>query len=189
MKRLLCMLLILAMTLTGALALCSCDKGEDAKETDEKKTEAPKTVVIPEGYTKFDNGDLSFAYPSDWKKTEGSLTQLINSTGAGNNITVVYEAKTDLYEKSSEAELKNLFSQSMSAVGMSISNFKLSQTKNDFTDKITKMTCTTSIGASSMKQTMLVVTVGERTYTITITEANADQALVDNVFNTLVVLK
>ena len=171
MKKLLCMLLIIAMILMGAFAICSCDK---------------KSAVIPEGYTKYENDDLSFAYPSDWTRNDGSATMLVNSTGAGNNITVVYEAKTDLYETSTEAELKAIFAQAMNAYGFSVSDFKLSQTKNDFVDKITKMTCTTTAAnTAAMRQTMFVVTVGDRTYTITVTESTADQELVDTVFNTL----
>ena len=74
----------------------------------------------------------------------------------------------------------------MNTYGFRVSDFKLSQTKNDFVDKITKMTCTTTAeNTSTMKQTMFVVTVGNRTYTITVTESTADQELVDTVFNTL----
>ena len=171
MKKVLCMLLIFTMVLAGAFALCSCEG---------------KAAVIPEGYIAYENKDLSFAYPSDWTKNEGSTTILINPTGVGNNITVVYEAKTDLYEKSTEDEIEKIFSQTMNTYGFRVSDFKLSQTKNDFVDKITKMTCTTTAENSSvMKQTMFVVTVGDRTYTITVTESTADQELVDTVFNTL----
>ncbi len=174
MKRLLCMLLIFTMVLAGAFALCSCEE---------------KHAVIPEGYTKFENGDISFAYPSDWKKTEGSATMLMNPTGAGNNITVVYEAKTDIYEDSTEAKLEELFAQSMNAYGMSISDFKLFRTKNDYVDKIIKLTFTTVANSVSMKQTVFIVTAGDRTYSITITEATADQDLVDTVFDTLEITK
>lgn len=179
MKRLLCTLLTLAMLLTGVLALCSCNNADGGK----------KEAVIPEGCTKFDNGDISFAYPDSWKKNEGSITQLINESGVGNNITVVYEAKTDLYEKSSEDELKQLMTQGMASVGMSVSNFKVTKTQNDFTPQIIKISMNTTAGSVSMTQTQFVVTVGERTYTVTVSETSADQQLVDNVFNTLTALK
>lgn len=186
MKKLLCMLLILTMILMGTLAVCSCEeKSDDTNEASKSKSHKGE-AVIPEGYIAYKNDDLSFAYPSDWTKNDGSVTMLMNSTGAGNNITVVYEAKTDLYEKSTEEELKAIFAQAMNAYGFSVSDFKLSQTKNDFVDKITKMTCTTtSTNTTTMRQTMFVVTVGNRTYTITVTESTADQELVDTVFNTL----
>jgi hypothetical protein len=76
----------------------------------------------------------------------------------------------------------------MSAMGMTISNFKRTKTKNDYND-VTKITFTTSAAGTSMKQTQLVATVGDRTYVVTVTETTADQTLVDNVFNTFVVLK
>ena len=194
MKKLICTLLILTMIFSGLFALCSCNSEENEKDTDAKITDATKDnattkPAIPKGYTKFDNGDISFAYPSDWKKTEGSVTQIINPTGAGNNITVVYEAKNTLYETAKESELKTLFSQSLSASGMSISNFKLSKTKNDNIQNIVKITYSASVNSVTMKQSLFIVTVGNKTYTVTVTETNADATLVNNVFNTLTALK
>lgn len=194
MKKLICTLLILTMIFSGLFALCSCNSEENEKDTDAKITDATKDnattkPAIPKGYTTYKNSDISFAYPSDWKKTEGSVTQLINPTGAGNNITVVYEAKNTLYETAKESELKTLFSQSLSASGMSISNFKLSKTKNDNIKNIVKITYSASMNSVTMKQSLFIVTVGSKTYTVTVTETNADATLVNNVFNTLTALK
>ena len=77
---------------------------------------------------------------------------------------------------------------SISAAGLSISNFKRTKTKNDYSD-IIKLTYTLSASGASMKQTQMIATVGDRTYVVTVTETTADQTLVDNVFNTFVVLK
>jgi hypothetical protein len=184
MKRLFCTFLALVLTLSCVLVLGSCNSDGDGK----KDAEPPKPATAPEGYTTYDNGDISFAYPSDWTKNDGSTTMLVNKSGKGNNITVVYEAKNDIYEKSSDSELEKAFKDSMSAMGMTISNFKRTKTKNDYND-VTKITFTTSAAGTSMKQTQLVATVGDRTYVVTVTETTADQTLVDNVFNTFVVLK
>lgn len=184
MKRLFCTFLALVMALSCVLVLASCNSGKD----DKKETEPPKPATAPDGYITYDNGDISFAYPSDWKKTEGSTTMLVNKSGKGNNITVVYEEKNEIYGKASDSELEKLMKDSISAAGMSISNFKRTKTKNDYND-IIKLTYTISASGASMKQTQMIATVGDRTYVVTVTETTADQTLVDNVFNTFVVLK
>ena len=182
MKKLLCMLLIFAIMLTGVFALSSCD---DKKDKNNNQVE----VVAPQGYTMFNNGNIAFAYPSNWTKTEGSITQIINPSGAGNNITVIYEAKNNIYETSSEAELKALFTQTMNAAGMSISNFKVLKIQNQNINNIIKITLLTSMNSILMTQTLFIVNAGSKTYTVTITEVNPDSTLVNNVFNTLTVLK
>ena len=172
------------MVLSCVLVLGSCNSGEDEK----KETDPPKPATAPEGYTTYDNGDISFAYPSDWTKNEGSTTMLVNKSGKGNNITVVYEEKNEIYGEASDSELEKLMKDSISVTGMSISNFKRTKTKNDYSD-IIKLTYTLSASGASMKQTQMIATVGDRTYVVTVTETTADQTLVDNVFNTFVVLK
>ena len=172
------------MALSCVLILGSCNSGEDEK----KETDPPKPATAPEGYTTYDNGDISFAYPSDWTKNEGSTTMLVNKSGKGNNITVVYEEKNEIYGEASDSELEKLMKDSISVTGMSISNFKRTKTKNDYSD-IIKLTYTLSASGASMKQTQMIATVGDRTYVVTVTETTADQTLVDNVFNTFVVLK
>lgn len=194
MKKLICALLILSMVFSGLFMLCSCNSEENEKNTDESITDANKSSTtekpaIPDGYTTYKNSDISFAYPSNWKKTNGSVTQLMNPMGAGNNITVVYEAKNTIYETAKESELKELFSQSLGASGMSISNFKLTKTKNDNIKSIVKITYSASMNSVTMKQTIFIVTVGSKTYSITVTETTADANLVNNVFNTLSTVK
>lgn len=188
MKKLLCMLLIFAIMLTGVFALSSCDDKKDGKDKNDKNDNQAE-VAAPQGYTTFNNDDIAFAYPSNWTKTEGSITQIINPSGAGNNITVIYEAKNNIYETSSEAELKALFTQTMNAAGMRISNFKVLKIQNQNINNIIKITLSTSMNSVSMTQTLFIVNAGSKTYTVTITEVNPDSTLVSNVFNTLTVLK
>ena len=193
MKKLLCILLSLAMILGGIFTLCSCSSEKDESSSDSgnatgNATEATKSA-IPDGYKKYDNGDISFVYPSDWKKTEGSITKIINPTGSGNNITVVYEAKNTIYETAKEADLKSLFVESLGATGMTVSNFKLTKTKNDNIKNIVKITYSASMNGVTMKQSLFIVTVGSKTYTVTVTETTPDTTLVNNVFNTLAVAK
>ena len=94
MKRILCALLVLVLIVMGVTA---CGEQSTPPETDQQ-TEAPETEAsLPDGYTKYDNGAVSFAYPADWIEQDGSTVILVNASGVGNNITVVYEAKNDFF--------------------------------------------------------------------------------------------
>lgn len=178
MKRLFCAFLALAMTLSCVLVLASCG-------SDDQKQEPAAT---PDGYATYNNGDISFAYPSAWTVKDGNPATIADEAGAKNNITVVYEPKNDTYEKSSDAELEKTFKDSLSMMGMSISEFKRTKTKNDYND-IIKISFVSAVSGISIRQTQFIANVGERTYVVTVTEMATDKTLVDNVFNTFVVLK
>ena len=194
MKRFLCLSLALIMMLCS-FALVACDdkddkapidSGEDNNDnnnTDDKKDEP----TIPEGYKLYDNGNISFAYPDDWTITDGS-TVLITA-GAGNNITVVYEAKTNMYEDMTMDDFNEMFVPAYEAMGMTVSNASVNSTTNDNDVKITKISYKATASGVTMKQTLYITTAGQRTYTVTVTETTNDATLVKNVFDTLTIVK
>jgi len=148
-------------------------------------TETPVTTKapLPAGYTLYDNGDISFAYPEKLSKTDGSTVILTDMT-TGNNITVVYEGKNDLYAKMDNDDYAELFKPMFEAMGISVSNYHVEQiTKNANGISLTKITHTASTQGSSMDQTLLITTVGNKTYTVTVTEVVNDDAFVNNVLN------
>ena len=126
------------------------------------------------------------------KNVQVSIKQKTHDFRFGCNLFMLDELETEekneIYGEASDSELEKLMKDSISATGMSISNFKRTKTKNDYSD-IIKLTYTLSASGVSMKQTQMIATVGDRTYVVTVTETTADQTLVDNVFNTFVVLK
>ena len=173
------------LVLVLALALTSC--GETTETTTETATTTTEPVItteaLPEGYVRFDNGDISFAYPQSLTKTDGSTVILTDMT-TGNNITVVYEAKTDMYETLDNNGYKTMFKPAFEAMGMTISKYNVEQiAKNAKGIAITKVTHTASVEGTSMEQTMLITTVGNKTYTVTVTERVNDDAFVNNVLN------
>ena len=174
------------LVLVLALALTSC--GGTAETTTETATTTTEPVItteaLPEGYVLFDNGDISFAYPESLTKTDGSTVILSDGTN-GNNITVVYEAKTNYYEKMTATDYANDLRPAFSAMGMTIKGYSVNQIKNAKGTSITKIAHTASVSDITLKQTMLVITAGEKTYTVTVTEMVNDSALVNNVLNTL----
>ena len=114
---------------------------------------------------------------------------LMNPAGVGNNITVVYEAKTTMYEEMTLTDFNTQFKPVYEAMGMTISSPSINQLKNENGLKITKIKMTTTVASVTMTQTMYVTTVGDRTYSITVTETTSDADLVKNVFDTLSIVK
>ena len=183
-------LLTLSVLLVLVLALAMTACGGTTETTTEAVTTTTETPItteapLPEGYTLYDNGDISFAYPESFVKTDGStviLTNVIN----GNNITVVYEAKTDMYETLDNNGYKELFKPMFESMGISVSKYNVEQVaQNTKGISLTKITHTASVQGKSMEQTMLITTVGNKTYTVTITEVVNDDVYLNNVMNSL----
>jgi len=185
MKKIVLTLSVL-LVLILALAMTSCG-GTTETTTATTTTEAPITTEapLPEGYALYDNGDISFAYPESFVKTDGSTVILTDMT-TGNNVTVVYEAKTDMYETLDNNGYKTMFKPAFEAMGMSISKYNVEQiAKNAKGISLTKVTHTASTQGKTMEQTMLITTVGNKTYTVTVTEVVNNDAFVNNVLNSL----
>ena len=163
-------------------SLVSCGAGNDGG------SESAPDVVIPEGYTVYNDGHISFAYPDDWVKTDGEVVVIKKLGGAGNNITVVYENKTDMYEKLTLAGFNAQMKPAYEAAGMTISDAKVEQ-KNVRGEKVTVISYSAKMNEQALKQTAYAITSGARTYSITVTEFSPDAELVKNIFDTLRVVK
>ncbi len=164
MKKIVSLILVCVLTLC---LLCACG--------DEKSG-------IPEGYTLYENDDISFAYPEDWSKTDGSVMTLAGENG--NNVTVVYEAKTDVYEKLTTESFKTNVLPLYTQMGLTVTNPSVEQTETNGLS-VTKISQTMSVLTQEMDQTQYITTIDDKTYTITVTEVVADDTLVQTVFDTL----
>ncbi len=161
----------LALALVCVCALVACGG----------KVKAPE---IPDGYQKYDNGALSFAYPADWSANSGSVVTLTNPSGAGNNITVVYEAKTDMYDDLTAESFGTMMQPTYEAMGMKISDVKVEKKTANGLD-VVQITYNAKLAGVSLSQTAFITTVGDSTYSVTVTEMTEDDELVKTVFETL----
>ena len=191
MKRLTAILLAIMLICTGALAFSSCNGADDSAES---KTEAatkpqPKPAEVPDGYKEYNNGDISFAYPSSWVLTDGSTVLISEKADGGNNITVAYEATNEIYKDLTTDKYLELVKPSLDAMGMKVSGVTITQTKNEYDQGITKITQTMTVSSVTMSQTLYVINSNGRSYTVTVTEVTKDANIVKNVFDTLVALK
>lgn len=149
---------------------------------------AAKAPEIPEGYKAYDNGSLSFAYPEDWNANSGSVVTLVNPTGIGNNITVVQEAKTDMYDDLTAESFGTMMQPTYEAMGMKVSDVQVEKKTTNGLD-VVQITYNAKLAGVSMSQTAFITTIGDSTYTVTVTETTADDVLVSTVFETLYAVK
>ncbi|MBP3321756.1 MAG: hypothetical protein J6M12_05330 [Clostridia bacterium] len=203
MKKLLTLTLALTMALC-MLALCaSCtaetttdapeenspsslpSAEESAPEQDQSASKPAQT--LPEGYTLYDNGDISFAYPESFTKTDGS-TVLLTDASNGNNVTVVYEAKTDVYESLTTEKYNEQYIPVYAEMGLTVKNTAVKQSNHNGI-KMTTITQNVNNGTNTMDQTQYILTVGDKTYVVTVTEMVKNAELVSTVLETLTVLK
>ncbi|MBQ3507973.1 MAG: hypothetical protein IJA91_05420 [Clostridia bacterium] len=164
------------LLIMGCMAVLSgCDLGAKAPE-------------IPEGYQVYKNDALSFAYPEDWSANTGSVVTLMNPAGTGNNITVVYEAKTDMYDDLTAESFGTLMQPTYEAMGMKLSDVQVEKKTTNGLD-VVQISYNAKLAGVSMSQTAFITTVGDSTYTVTVTEMTPDQELVKTVFETLYAVK
>ena len=187
MKRKIAVLLSLIMILAS---LISCGSGAEntTPTTQTTQTTTSTETVIPTGYVKYNNGNIAFAYPKNWTRTNGSTTIFTNPNGNGNNITVVYENKNTAYDTLTTASFNSDVKPVYEAMGLAISNAKVEH-KTTNGEKVTVISYTAKTQGRTIKQTQFVIHSGNRTYTVTVSEFASDTALVQNVFNTLDVSK
>lgn len=190
MKKLLCVLSAVLL-LTGCLFLTACGNNNPAPSnpaSNPSSSTSSEPPAVPNGYKLYDNGALAFAYPSDWTADNEEIVTLMNPDGVGNNITVTTEPKTDYYESITAKSLEDSMNESYQEYGMTVSGTTIEKKSTNGLNVVV-VAFTTSYGGQTMKQTGYIVTIGNYTYSVTVTETTADSTLLSNVFNTLHAVK
>lgn len=207
MKRIYLPVLIVALL----LSLCACDGAKIDPDATAKipaattlasttatttaattaaTTEKSPSLRYPWGYRLYESDDLCFAYPAHWTQQEGSVV-LLMPAGGGNNITVAYEPKTDFYRNMTLAQFETIFRPALESMGVHPQNPSVEQTVNEKYIPVTRISYTTVQSGVEMTQTILIFDSRERTYSITVTVVarTPDDELVENVFDTLTLVK
>ena len=210
MKRLLSILLVLTLVIGCMFSLSSCfikelvssensnkgntgnpnqsdnqnsNQSDNGNSSTSNEPSKPTQPEIPYGYALFENHDLSFAYPETWECQKGSISIMMNNSGR--NITVAYEAKTDLYDDLTEETFNDMMSPTFSLMGITMSNIQIFEKTTTNNAEVVKITYKIYSQGSTMYQTLYITHTEEYTYTITITEHTSSTTLADVVYNTL----
>ena len=185
MRKIIYLLLVLALMMSCVSSFIACDMLPFSKDdsADETPDTEPETPECPEGYKLYESDKISFAYPEDWIMNDGSIVILMNET-TGNNITVVYEAKTDMYDNMTVSSFNEMFGPTFATMGMTAKNVKISETTANGL-KIIKVTYDATVSGVQMSQTLLITDIGSRTYSVSITEVEKDSEMVSTVLETI----
>ncbi len=160
--------------------------GTEAPGTEAPGTEAP-AATAPEGYQIYNGETFTFAYPENWTKTDGSVVILMNESGAGNNITVAYEPKTDMYVNMTTETFGDTLGQILTTGGITPVGATVEQITNANGVKITKIHYTAEVSGVSMAQTIAIFPVADNNYVVTITELSEDASFVATVIDSIAV--
>ena len=107
----------------------------------------------------------------------------------GNTVDIVYEQKTTFYDNMTTERFNYQLKPYYESSGMTISSVNIEYLSNSNGLNIAKFTMAARTPDVPMTQTLLVVTVADRTHVITIWEIENEPELVNNIFNSLTALK
>lgn len=207
MKRFLSIFICLALLLSMSIIFASCDNADEpaatttAATTTEATTEdstpasskasttaattTATSLAAPAGSKLYSDG-IVFAYPEEWTVTSsGAMTQIVAPNGQS-NLVVTWETATNAYDTLSAAEFEAAMQPTYSALGMSMSNVTVrTETSNGLSVRVFKFNTTVIAQSATMTQTLFVVTVGDRTYSVALSENTPDETVTDTILATL----
>jgi len=192
------MCLVLVLSMSAIFASCD-DKAEPAATTAATTTAADTTTAAtttaatttaattttlsaPDGCKLYAEDGIVFAYPEDW--TEAS--DIISAPNGQKNITVVYEDATTMYDGLSADQFSAMFAPAYEQLGWSMANVTAKvETSNGLSINVYSFETTLPQPSATMIQTVFIVTIGERTYSITLTENAVDAAIANTIIETM----
>ena len=212
MKRFLSIFICLALVLSLGAILASCDEsatpavttaattvattteadGTTASTTTAATTTAATTTAAttastapaPEGCELYVKDGIVFAYPNDWNKDASS--GVISAPNGQKNIVVSYENATPMYDNLSADQFYSMFAPGYAQLGWSISNVTAKTvTSNGLSVNVYSFETVLPQPSAPMIQTLFIVTVGGRTYSVALTENAVDEAIANTIIDTL----
>ena len=147
-------------------------------------------TTLPAGYAEYKNDGISFAYPEAWVLGTESPVMIVDAD-TGNNIMVVSEAKNDIYATLTAEAYIAAMGDAFASMGIQISEVTVDQIKTGGGEDATKIQHVTKTQAApeGMLQTQYIITSGELTYTVTVTQGTVVEGLLDTVIATLKTVK
>ena len=194
MKRILCTIFALFM-LCSVLILTACGNADQKEEntTEATTTEATTTAETTTGeekttsfYTEwatYDDGTFSFSYPKTWGLMEG----MVGDSELSNSIVVMTEPKNDSYAQMDTATYKNEMEALFAAMGLSVVEASVEQTKLENGLDATVMFYALEMEDVWMGETTVAITIGETTYSVVISEVVKDTGLLETVLASLAI--
>ena len=184
MKKFLSMMLALVVVLSAMSLFAACDKTGNNEENDDKNdvttvagaatttvaatTEAP-APSIPNGYKLYNGEGFTVAYPSTWENVGTEEMDMYRDAVSGDNFNVVSEEKTDIYDNMTLESFNTEYIPVYESIGMVVTNAKLEH-KTVEGIKVLYLTFDVSVESVNMNMGQCSFTVGDKTYTVTVTQ-------------------
>ncbi len=198
MKRTMTRILAILLLMGCFLTMTACDEAAESKgetESEQKdtsvsqeETSAPKEAYTPaEGYTLYQKGSISFAYPEAWTLTEGASP--IMTGPSGNNINLVSETATEentrAYKSLTRQNFMEYIGNALVAMGMTVSNVKVETKTNDNGTEMIVCSYDATYAGKQMSFYQYII-VGEKThYTVTATELASMADVVEELYKSI----
>ena len=185
MKKLLCLLLAMTMLVGSLFVLSACDKKDEKESEESVAVDAPE---VPAGYKLYENDYIYFVYPENWETRDMSGITVLLDAATGNNITLAYEIKSDLYKTMDLEKFNSTFVPVWKQQGMTVSNIQITNSiENALGYEISKFTFNATQSGQSMKQEMYIIPSGGYNYVVNVTQGVGKEVkgLAETVFNSL----
>ena len=160
----------------NSIAVSDDDSELEAPETDDSQV-AGEFITI---YV----GDISVDYPKSWSLMMENMAQ--DST-TGNNINVTKEAKNTYYDTLDTATYIKDVVPFYETMGMTVTNVSVEHVTNSRGVDVVRIEMVMSYLGIDMGMTQFIVTCGDYTYSITLTEVVPDDGLADIIFNSITI--
>lgn len=197
MKKTMTRLLAILLILGCFLAMTACDEATESKEKTEFASEdnadggeaskAPVAYTPPQGYTLYQKGAISFAYPDSWTLTDGSNPVMTGPSG--NNINLVSEVATEentkLYKSLSKQNFMEYIGNALVAMGMTVSNVEIGKETNDSGVEMIVCTYDATYVGKQMSFCQYIILGKDNHYTVTATECVSMADVVEELFKSI----
>ena len=186
-------LLVVGITLVSCYSENNQNQNETTTDDNEQNNNLnDNNTAIPEGYSTFSNEELSFAYPADWEKIDGSITYFISLDSSGNNINILFQEPIDDLSIITSDSYKNTIIQTFEAAGWEASQFQSELLTNQNNVAIAKTSCTITMGAKSARSIQFTFNTETKSYVITLTQfevAEDTENLEEIIYDSIKLLK
>ena len=196
MKKFLSIFLVLVLVLSALSVFAGCVDKDDDKD-DKKDNKKDNTTVVttteavttapqaPAGYKLYNGDGFYIAYPETWADSGLTSMILFQNASTGSSFNIVSEAKTDVYDNMTVASFNSTYKPIYEQMGMNVSNAKVDYETIDGV-KVLNLSFDAVMNGVSMKMAQFVFTLGENTYSITVSEVSgADSGVAVKMFESL----
>ena len=157
---------------------------------DTVKVRKTTSAWVPEGYLLYQDGYISLAYPKNWVKTEQDGAYMLSGGALGDNFVLIDwdTATSDAYQEITVQDAIENLTPVAESEGAELSGVTVEKKiKGPLT--VMEMQYTLTVMGVSVENTVFLVRVDDRLYTLTLCEYQQDDDMIKAVYHTLRALK